>query len=187
MTTLSKSLLAFAVVGALAGLIAFFGLSPFGKQIIQQTFGSPVGSTFSTSKFAAVAVNLANVGANGTSTSILNTDTSDRYPISIDLGCEGVGTSQTAYSGTGLAALTLSVATSSTANPLPSNANTNYVGAATLVIPTSTVQVAISSSTAALPGNTRSGVVWGAGTYMTFTFNATNTAACSVGVKYIAS
>lgn len=177
---MTKYLLAFIGVVVIAG--AIYGAYLYPK--VQILVGSPAGTTFGTSKFAAVAVNLANTGANGTSTSILNTDASDRYPVSVDIACEGVGTSQTAYSGTGLAALTLSVATSSTANP-NSNANTNYVGAATLAIPTSTTQVAISSSTAALPGNTRSGVVWGAGSYMTFTFNATNTAACSVGVKYI--
>ena len=116
MTTTSKSLLAFAVVGALAGLIAFFGISPFAKQIITQTFGtSTQGSTGTTARqYNVYGVNLSAPGANATSTSILNSTGNDLYISAIKVGCEGLGTSKTAYTGAALANLLLSVATSST-------------------------------------------------------------------------
>ncbi len=185
MTTPIKLLFAGVAVLSVMGALAFFGLSPYGKTVVKQVFGSPAGSTFGTAKFAAVAINLASPGANGTSTSIQNTDTSDRYVTDIKVGCEGVGTSQTAYTGTGLSALTLTVGTTSTAAPaaVPSN---NIVGNGTLTIATTTANFTVASSTAPAPnGITQVNNIWGAGMFMTFATNATNTAKCSVGVGYI--
>jgi len=181
--TTTKKILTFVVA-------VIVGVAIYGAYLYPQSsalFGASAGgSTFATARIADVAVNLANPGANGTSTSILNTDTNNRYPVSLDVGCSGVGTSQTAYTGAGLAALTLSVATSSTAAPA-TNGNTNFLGAATLTIATTTTQFVIASSTGIIPGNTTPGAVWGPGSYLTFTFNATNTAACTVGVKFISA
>jgi len=179
----------YIVTGVIALIIAggVFGGYKYLVTPVQQVAGSPVGTTFNTSKFAGVNVNLANPGANGTSTTILNSDASDRYITSIETGCEGVGTSKTAYTGVGLSALTLSVATTSTAN-IATNGNANVVGGGTITMGTSTSQFAISTSTnAGANGNPAPYFIWGAGTYLDFTFNATNTAACTVGVKYIAS
>ena len=187
MTTTSKSLLAFAVVGAIAGLVAFFGFSPFGKTIIEQFGTTTQGGTTSTAHYYSVAVNLANPGSNATSSSILNSSPNDYYVSSIKAGCESVGTSQTAYTGTGLAALTLKVATSSTPAPA-TNGNTNTVGGATAItIGTSTSNFAVSSSTISAAGTPQPFVVWAAGSYMTFTTNATNTAMCTFGVEAFSS
>jgi hypothetical protein len=143
---------------------------------------SPAGSSFSNAKFAGKAVAPATAGENATSTSILNTDANDRIVTVIRAGCQNIGTSRTAYTGAGLSAFTLSVGTSSTAAPaaIPSV----LVGGGAVTIGTSTVQYAVASSTS---GSEKNYVVWPANSYMTFWFNATNTAACTVGVDYLAS
>lgn len=192
MTTFSKSLLAFAVVGALAGIIAFFNFSPFHDAVMSVGGTSASSTNLNTAKFAGIAgINLASAGtagatgANGTSTSILNPSATDVYVTSIKAGCQGVGTSKTAYTGTGLLALTLSVSTTSTAGPTA--VGTNLVAGAALTLGTSTTQFVIASTTAAAPGNAAISVVWPAGSYLTFQTNATNTAMCTFGADYIVS
>lgn len=144
------------------------------------------GGTYNTSLQASVAINLATPGVNATSSTILNTDANDRYISAIKVGCENIGTSKTAYSGGGLATLTLKVATSSTAAPLdvPS---TNLVGGGSLTIATSTPNFGIASSTMAIPGVSLVNFIWAAGSNIDFTVNATNTAVCTVGVDYFKS
>lgn len=184
MTKPTQFLFAGVAVLSLMGAVAFFGLSPFGKTVIQQTFGAaPAGSNYTDQKLYAVTVNLANPGANGTSTSILNPSATDYFVTGISVGCENVGTSKTAYTGTGLAALTLTVATSATAAPA-TNANTNVVNENTLG--TSTPQFVVSSTTPAT-GVVGTNGIWAAGSYMTFTTNATNTALCTFGVNVLGS
>lgn len=148
--------------------------------------GSTAGTSFSTSKFAGIAVNLAAPGTTGTTSSILNTDAFDRYVTAVKAGCQGVGTSKTAYTGTGLSTLQLTVGTSSTANPV-NNTYFSSVGV-NMVIPTSTANYAFASSTSAynLSTSTNS-LVWSSGSYMTFQTNATNTAVCTFGVDYFQS
>ena len=183
MTTISKSLLAFAVVGALAGLIAFFNVSPF-RTAVENTFGaSPAGTTSQTAKYFSVVANLGLPGANATSSSVLNSSANDLYVTSFKVGCEALGTSRTAYTGTGLVGLTVTAATSSTASPA-SNSNTNSAGLIT--IGTSTPNFVESSSTASTGSNSVN-YIWSAGSYMTFTTNATNTAACTFGVEAFSS
>lgn len=176
---------AIAVVLAAVIALAIVGAYQYPKtEVITST--SPQGGTTTTAHFYSVAVNLATPGANATSSSVFNSSSNDYYVSSIKGGCENIGTSKTAYTGTGLAALTLSVATSSTAAPI-GNANANIVGNTTITIGTSTSQFAVSSSTLASLGTPSPSIIWGAGTYMTFTFNATNTAACTVGVEAFSS
>lgn len=147
---------------------------------------SPQGSTGRTSTQANIyGVNLANPGANATSSSILNSSSNDYYITSLKVGCEGVGTSKTAYSGAALAALTLKVATSATA-AIATNGNTNVVGGGAITIGTSTPNFVLSTTTAS-GGNNNVYNIWGAGTYLTFTFNATNTAVCTVAGDYTTS
>lgn len=172
------------IVGAILGSVAFFGFSPFGKEVVQQFGSSTQGSTNTTAKQASVlGVALATPGANATSTSILNPAGQDVYVTSFKVGCERVATSLTAYTGTGLATLTVTAATSSTAAPA---ANTNANAAGLITIATSTVQFVESSSTASA-GNSAINYIWAAGSYMTFTTNATNTAVCSFGIDYFSS
>lgn len=191
MSIISKILVGLGAVGVVLGTLAFFGLSPYGQTIIQQFAGSsPAGTTFNTAKIAEIAVSPSAPGANATSSSILNTDANDRLILSEEIGCQGVGQSKAAYSGAGLAALTLSVATSSTASPA-ANANTNVVGSSAATIGTSTPNFVMASSTASngatSPGSALVSNIWAAGSYLTLTFNATNTASCVVGVRYLAS
>lgn len=182
MTTLTKSVLALAFVGAVFGTIAFFGLSPFGKTVVQQVFGSPAGTTFNTGK--VVAVDISPATQTSTSSSVLNTDASNRWIASFGFsGCTGTQNSQTDLTGTGLASWFVQAATTTVANQ-GLQGNTNY--ALNLTIPTSTAGVpAIVAASTSTPSAVFG--IWAPGTYMTFTFNATNTAACVVEMDYIAS
>jgi len=149
-----------------------------------QSFGaSPAGSTFSDAKVAMVSVNLANAGANGTSTSILNTDGNDRYITGYQIGCETVGTSKTAYTGSGLAALQLTIGTTTAANSATIPSANLVVNAGTVA--TSSVYFLQASST--LQTGSITSAIWGANTPLDFWFNATNTATCAVGVSYVGS
>lgn len=183
MNLLQKSVLSIVGVAIIVGLYGGYKFL-FSSTQTQVSIGSPAGTSFNTAKIAAIAVNLANTGANGTTTSLSNADASDRYVTSVEMGCEGVGTSQTAYSGTGLANLTLTVGTTSTSAPAAFPAGFNKVGGVSYNISTSTPNMLLSSTTG---GVSTTSIIWGAGTNMTFFMNATNTALCSVGVKYIAS
>lgn len=175
----------FYVVAAIA-VVAIIG-AYFYPKFPAILSGSTAGSTFGSAKFAGIAVNLAAPGANATSSSLYNNDSGDRYISSIKAGCEGVGSSNTAYSGAGLAALTLSVATSSTAAPA-TNGNAIKVGGGTVTLGTSTPFFAVSTSTIGTSGGIPAFYfVWNTGTYLTFTTNATNTALCTFGVDYFAS
>lgn len=185
MTTFGK--LITAIILIVLG-VAIYGAYQYPLQLAVGT--STAGSTFGTAKYAGIAINLGAPGANATSSSVLNTDANDRYVTAIKAGCEVLGTSRTAYTGTNLAALTISIATSSTAAPA-ANANTNIVGTTALTIATSTGNFVTASSTASTgasaPGSTAVSNIWLAGSYMTFTANATNTGVCTVGVDYIGS
>lgn len=173
------------VVAAVLGALAFFGFTPYGKQVVQQFGTSTQGSTGQTAKqYSVLGVNLVAPGANATSSSIQNNTGDDLYVTGLKVGCEGVGTSKTAYTGTGLALLTLSVGTSSTASPAV--APTNLIMSA-VTIATSTVDFTLASSTAATPGNSTYLNIWNAGSYMTFATNATNTAVCTYGVDVTSS
>lgn len=141
---------------------------------------SVVGATFSTQRVALIAS--APATGSATTTSVQNTDTQDRMIRSVEVACGGIGTSKTAYTGAGLAALQLSFATSSTAAPA-TNSNTNNVGN-TLTIATGTPDFVLSSSTPSIAGNVFAFDRWKAGSYLTATWNATNTAACTIGVSY---
>lgn len=171
--TYTKLIVGVLVVLAIAG--GYF----YPKALNTVVLGSPVGSTFNTAKIAAI--NFAPTTGSATSTSILNTDASDRYVIDGFAFCTGVGSSQVAYTGTGLNALTLKAATTTTNAPAGVS-NTN--NALALTIATSSNVTSNASTTVAT--NAFAGV-WGSGTYMTFFTNATNTAACNIGVHYLAS
>lgn len=179
---MTKYILTFVGAVILGG--AIYGAYQF-PQVSQLAGTSAQGSTFNTAKFAGIATNLAAPGANATSSSILNTDANDRYITSIKAGCENVGTSKTAYTGAGLASLQLTVATSSSSAPA-TNGNTNSVGGGAVTIGTSTTSYVVSTSTASV-GTSNIYAVWLAGSYLTFTTNATNTAVCTFGAEYIAS
>lgn len=178
MTTLKKGILALFGVAAILGAVAFFGYSPFLKEVIQ-TFGSPTGTTFTTAKVAAIDMTPATLAA--TSSSILNTDASNRFVENLEADCTGVGTSYTTLTGAGLASWVVTVATTSVANDgSQGNANT-FTGTIATTTPFSLLSSVIASTGTAVT------YVWAPGTYMTFSLNATNTAACIIGVHYLGS
>lgn len=174
MTKIIISLVLAVVIGG-----AIYGAYQYPQ--IPTIFGSSVGSTFTTQKM--VAVNMAPLTAAATSTSILNTDSSARWIADFGLaGCTGAGSSFTYpnNSGTGLAALLIQAATTSVANQ-GLQGNTNY--ALNMTVSTSSPAYT-ESATSTLASNAG---YWAPNTYMTFTFNATNTAACIVEMDYIPS
>lgn len=166
-------------------LVAVGGYYFPGSQIVHDqsvTYGSTTGTTFNTAKVAAVVFTPATGSA--TSTSILNTDASDRKIQSFFYDCSGVGTSLTAYTGAGLTSggLIFSYATTSTANPnTPQTTNAINLTVATSTPDSYNIIGAATTTPTALQR------VWATGSYATFSSNATNTASCVVGVNYIAS
>lgn len=150
---------------------------------------TPQGGTTSTAKLYTIAVLPATPGTNATSTSIAqNTTGNDLYITSLKVGCEGLGTSKTAYSGTGLAAFQTTFATSSTAAPATAGGMGQTIGGGALTISTSSPagQYVVASSTAGNPNVTNANV-WPNGSFLSVQFNATNTAACTVGVEAFSS
>lgn len=145
---------------------------------------SPVGSSFSTAKFYGVTVNLATPGVYGTSTSILNTDSQDRYVSALKVGCQGVGQSKTPYTGAGNVNLQIIAGTTTTAAPATSTLAQSL--AMNFTIATGLPTAFVSSSTLQTATSTNA-TVWAANTYMTFFFTATNTAVCTVGVDAFGS
>lgn len=169
------------ILGGIVGILAIIGgyYYPGGSTVVQQ-FGSTSGNsgTRQTSEFA---FNPTSASATSSS-SLLNQDGNDRVITSVDVSCSGLGTSQTAYTGTGLVQVTFSVATTSTSAPVAlGNTNFIYNGA----VATTTSSFYDASST---PGTTGANLLvrrWPNSTYLTVTSNATNTAACIVNVNYL--
>ena len=183
MTTIQKSVA--ALIGVVV-ILAIYGAYQYPAPTPQLAGTTPQGGTTSTAHLYSVAMNLAAPGVNATSSSILNSSPNDYYVTSIKVGCENLG-----VGSANKPSLTLSVATSSTIAP-PTNSNANVVGGGTVPIGTSTAQYAVATST--IPAATSTGlgssapyIIWGAGTYMTFTFDATNTAVCTPGVEAFSS
>lgn len=181
MTSTTKAFL--ALVGAAIIGLAIYGAYQF-PVAPEATVSSTAGSTFSFAKYAGVRADLSAPGSTGTSTSVYNSDSSERYITGIRSGCSLVGTSRTAYTGAGLAALLFSAATSSTASPAVQT-NTNKVGGGDVTVGTSTPNYAVATSSATGSGSNAVYNIWPAGSYLTFTTNATNTAQCTFGVDYV--
>lgn len=176
MTTLSKIIVGVALIGAILGTFAFFNLTPF-RTIVQNVIAgssSPVGTTFNTAKIVSVNMTPSTPGA--TTTSILNTDASDRWFANYGMAvCTGVQAASTS-----VATLTVQAATTTVAN-LGLQGNANYMMNLTISTSTSISNSATSTQTNPVFS------LWPSGTYITFAFNATDTAACTVEMDYLAS
>lgn len=178
---------AFGALAVIAGLVAGGVVLHFAPVHTQTNVisGSSAGATFNTAKFAAIVWQPGNVGTqtNGaaTTTSLFNGDASDRIITNLTYSCSGVGSSNTAYTGAGLASLIFTAATSSASVP---NSITVTNALLNTNIATSSTELFVASTT---PGLTGSAFVrrWAAGSYLTFSSNATNTATCAIGVNYI--
>lgn len=135
-------------------------------------------TTNSTAKTATVTISPATASATST-VSLLNTDSVDRVIIGTEVFCSNVGSSKTYLTGTGLASFLLRAATTSSSS-VGLQGNTNY--AAQITVSTSTDLFYIASSTEGVLQYVSR--IWPTNTYLTFNFNATNTAACTVGSRY---
>lgn len=167
------------VIALVIGIVAIGG-AYFFPQYSGSLGNSPVGTEFGTQKIAAVAWSLSSGSA--TSTSLYNSDQNDRVIESSFVACDTVGTSRTAYTGTGLASLIVRAATTTTEAPAIVT-NTNYAVNISPLATSTPVVLTSSSTEGVLGGYSR---VWPAGSYLTFFSNATNTAQCTVGVEYVA-
>jgi hypothetical protein len=173
-----KYFLGILTVGAVLGAIAFFGLSPFGKTIVQSAFGSAAGTTYNDAKVAAIVWNPQSNAAS--STSILNSDAGTRYITDSFIVCNNFGTSPATNNAS---AVTVQIATTTTsANGL--QGNTNYAG--NFTFSTSTLVAYTATSTeGVITGTSRA---WPTSTYLTFNMSATSTAGtCTVGAHYVGS
>lgn len=173
------------VVGALLGAAAFFGLTPFGKEIVGQAFGATANSTNSSqNQLFIYGWNLAN----GTSTSILNTSGNDVWATQLQYNCSGVGSSNTPYTGAGLASVTFKAATTSTSHVTDTSASnvavTNTNLAVSFTLATSSANQLVASSTLSVGGQILNEDI-PPNAYITFFVSATNTAVCNVGVQII--
>lgn len=174
---ISKTVLGIGTVTLLViGLAIGYTLAP--RTELVQGISSP-GATGSTAKLYTITFS----PSTGTSTSLLNTDGTDRAVTSTVAYCTGIGSSFSGFAGAGLANLTLKSSTSTSATVTAATlANINYMYNAS--VSTSSPWLSIASSTigGGLGDVTR---VWPTGTYINFEFNATNTASCTLGVSAI--
>lgn len=170
--------IAVLVLGAAVGL--FLGNILFSQEVQQVAVGSPTGSTFGTAKIASVV--MAPSTASASSTAIVNPDASDRLIESAFADCNTVGTSKSYLVGSGLSStgFRLNIATSS-AGTQTGNANAFDFSIATATPDRYATDAVATSSVSDFIR------VWKAGSYLQFTFSATNTASCVVGVHYLAS
>jgi hypothetical protein len=171
------------IVGAIAFILAGFGIGygVFGNKVtVIETIGQAVSSAGVSNTTARIAsVTVAPALTAGTTTSIYNGSGVDRLVQDSFVACTGVGTSQTYLTGAGLAAWTLQMSTSSSA--LDAKTNTNYV--ANITVATSSAWSYVASSTEGVLQYVSR--IWPTATYLNITFNATNTAACTVGASYL--
>lgn len=173
MTLKSKNLalllgMAFVIVTAIALFMVGYSSS---------SAATPVGATSQDARQFSISVNFTNA----TSTFIQNNTGNDLFVTATKLLCTNVGTSNTSYTGVGLASWQFTVGTTST----------NVTGTATIrsfaptmnnfAVSTSTGNLEVASTTL-VTATSSNAAIWNAGSYMAFQTNATNTAQCTVGV-----
>ena len=172
--TIKNLLIGLAVVVA-GGLIV--GAYYFPKT--QFLAGSPAGTTFGTAKVAAV--NISPQSRTSTSTSMLNSDASDRIVLDAYVTCSGL-TNMFGADGAGVATFNWTAATSSVAAPTASIA-ANALAAMQITVATSSTEGYTATTTYTNVFARR----WNSGSYMIFQTNATSSAAtCQAGVHYVA-
>lgn len=176
------------VLGACAvlGAFAFFGLTPFGKTVVEQLAGSnqSAGATFNSAKVASIVMVPNAAGTNATSSSILNTDSTDRIITDAFVSCTKAG-SVFAQTSAGVANWTWKAGTTTTSAPATlDSVNANSL-AMSMNVATSATDDSYNSTSTYTGVFTRR---WPTNTYLSFAPNATSsTAACVVGVHYLGS
>lgn len=142
---------------------------------------SSTGTTFSTAKIAEVVMAPQSVTA--TSSSILNTDSSDRYVTDAGVYCTGLTTMFGMNGAGGLVTFDYYAGTTSSAAPTAA-VTSNPLLAMRVSVATATPNGFTATSTFTNPYAR----VWNSGSYLTFQTNGTSSAAiCTPYVRYIAS
>ena len=180
----APSFLAVLLIAACGGIVSGALLLTFmpKSSVVYQSSGtgSPAGTTFSNAKIAEVA--MAPTSATATSTSIRNSDASDRYVLDAGVFCSGL-TTMFGLTNSGLSTFQWYAGTTSSAAPTTSIAG-NLLLAMNVTVATSSA-VGFTATSTYTNANSR---VWSAGSYMTFQTNGTSTAAsCTPFVHYIGS
>ncbi len=190
---MTNKIINYILVGCVILVIGVvIGAKYFGPKPTINVGTTPAGATFGDAKTAVVVMNLGNLSATGipqanaTSSTILNSSPNDYYITTIKGACQNIGTSFSAYAGAGITSggLNFRVATSATAAP---NAAPTAGIVSGLIVPISTTTTYFSFASSTTGVNATSTIIWTAGSYLTFTTNATNTALCSFGVDYFSS
>lgn len=161
-------------------VIACFGLlyPKYDASLTASGTSSTSGVTNNSAKIASITMALSSA----TSSSILNTDATDRIVESGFYSCDNLTTVLAPYTGGGFAALSFEAATTSAAaSSATAVTNANAAFKSTVATSSSFGFVASSTYAAAFPR------VWATGSYMTFWSNATTTASCTIGLHYISS
>lgn len=176
---MNKTLIA---VGGVALVIVGFFVGY--KSNVEVRYVEPIGQAVSTAGVSNTSAKIASITVApaltaGTTTSIYNGSGVDRFIQNSFVACTGVGSSLTYLTGAGLAAWTVQMSTSSSA--VDAKTNANY--ASNITIATSSAWSYTASSTKGVLGDVSG--IWPSATYLNITFNATNTAACTVGTSYL--
>lgn len=163
------------------GVITYLGVS-YPKQVNSIVTLGAVGATFNDAKIAAVSMSPSTSAA--TSTFLTNNDAGGRWVSKVFANCTTVGGTSLSYlTGLGIANLNVQFATTSSATQI---APANLLG--NLTVSTSTAwDMSASTTVASASQITNDNYYWAAGSNLQLTFNATNTAACVVGVDYMPS
>jgi len=143
------------------------------------SFGSAAGSSFNSAKVAAININPRSITS--TSTSLYNSDASDRIVTDAFVTCSGL-TNMFGATSAGLSTYQWYAATSSVPAPTASVANVPLAAMNTTVATSSD-----NGYTATTTYTNAFARRWNSGTYMIFQTNGTSSAAtCQAGVHYLA-
>lgn len=166
------------VVGLVIGVMLGLYLAP--KAV---TVGAtPAGGTTSGQTYSSVVI-VGSTTATATSSSVTNNTGNDLLITGIRVACEGLGVSKSYVTGSGIANLTMSIATETTSNQVTTNTNTNLAGNVNIGTSTGTFALASSTSVNQLLTNN----IWGNGVVLTFFLNATTSGQCTGGVDTVSS
>lgn len=184
-----KNTIILTVIGVLVvlgcGVLLGHALAPSTSTIVGAAVQNSAGTTFNTAKVAEITMNPSSTsaGATATTSSILNTDATDRVITDSFVSCNGTGVSSTGQPTVNTWVWNMAT-TSASAPANAATLNTNLAGS--LVVSTSSADIYAASSTSFSVGGDYIRR-WAAGSYLTIFTNATNTATCQVGVHYLAS
>lgn len=173
-----KNKLTFAIVGIL--VLAVVGGYFYPKVNTNLKGTSSAGVSNSSAKVASITI--APLTASATTSSITNTDGTDREITDGFVTCQSVGSSRTYLTGAGLTSGGWGLVMSTSSSAVDAKVNANYAINFSSISTTTTRVYSATSTEGVLTYVSR---IWPNGTKLNMTFNATNTAACTIGVHYL--